>query len=96
MERQTKRAFEMAKQALVSSYVLAHFDPSLEIEIACDAFPYGIGAVLSQRWSNSTERPVTFASRSLNETERKYSQLDKEGFAFMFGITKFHYYVFGR
>ena len=90
-----KRAFERAKQALVSSHVLAHFDPSLEIEIACDA-SYGIGTVLSQRWPNGTERPVAFASRLLNETERKYSQLDKEGLAVIFGITKFHKYVFGR
>ena len=40
-------AFQQAKQALVSSAVLVHYDPELPIRVAADASAYGIGAVLS-------------------------------------------------
>ena len=46
MNRQ-RRAFQAAKEALASSQVLAHFNPSLEVELSCDTSPYGLGAVLS-------------------------------------------------
>ena len=39
---------------------------------------------------------MAFASRSLNSTESKYSQLDKEGLSIMFGINKFHKNIFAR
>ena len=35
-------------------------------------------------------------SRSLNNTEKKYSQLNKGALALVFGEDKFHKYVFGR
>ena len=37
-----------------------------------------------------------YASSSLNPAEKRYSQLDKEGLAIVFGIKKFHHYLFGR
>ena len=36
-------AFNEAKQALVSSKVLVHYDPDLPIRVAADASPYGLG-----------------------------------------------------
>ena len=37
-----------------------------------------------------------FASRYLAPVEQKYSQLDKEGLSIIFGVRKFHQYLFGR
>ncbi len=58
--------FHEAKQRLMSSQVLVHFDSSLEIRLACDASDYGIGAVLSHRFPDGSEKPVAFMSRTLN------------------------------
>jgi hypothetical protein len=43
--------------------------------------------------ADGTERPIAYASRTLTAS---YSQLEKEGLACIFGIKKFHDYVFGR
>ena len=39
---------------------------------------------------------IAFASRSLALAEKKYSQLDKEGLAIIFGVKRFHQYLVGR
>ena len=84
------------KKLLQSSRVLVHFDPSLPLIPSCDASPYGLGAVLSHKMPNGEERPVGFASRTLTATELKYSQLDKEALAIVFGVKKYHSYLYGR
>ena len=52
--------------------------------------------MLSHKITDGLDRPIAYASRTLNSAERNYSQLEKEGLACVFGIKKFHDYVFGR
>ena len=96
-EKQQK-AFEDVKILLTSDCILVHYDPDKELVLACDASPYGVGAVLSHRDTNGCDRPIAFASRTLAPAERKYmySQLEKEGLAIIFAVKRFHSYLFGR
>ena len=94
--RAQEDSFEKPKVLLTSSNLLVHFDPEKPLILTCDASPYGIGAVLSHGWDNDTDRPIYYASRSLATAERKYSQLDKEGLAIIFGVKKFHQFLYGR
>lgn len=91
-----EQAFREVKQLLTSECLLVHFDPNKELLIACDASPYGLGAVLSHRGPDREEQPIAFASRSLNPAEKNYSQLEKEGLAIVFAIKKFHQFLYGR
>ncbi len=94
-EEQTK-AFEKSKEMLTVKSLLVHFDPKLPISLACDASVYGIGAVLTHRLPDGSERPIRYASRTLSKAERNYSQLEKEGLSCIFGIKRFYSYLFGH
>ena len=67
-------AFGAVKEAISSDRLLAHYDPSLLLEIATDASPYGLGAVILHGRSEGSRH----ASRTLNKHEKGYSQLDQE------------------
>ena len=94
--RECEDAFKEAKRLVTSEQVLAHYDPDLPVRVACDASPYGLGAVLSHVMTDGSEKPVAFASRTLNRAERNYSQIDKEALALVWGIRKFNHYLYGR
>ena len=89
-------AFQDLKDVLSSDVILAHFDPTIPIGIACDASSVGIGAVLFHRYPDGSERPIANASKTLTDTQRKYSQIQKEALAVIFALKKFHQFLYGR
>ena len=46
--------------------------------------------------SDGSDQPISYTSRSLAPAECKYSQLDKEALAIIFGVKRLHRYLFGR
>ncbi|UYV60396.1 K02A2.6-like [Cordylochernes scorpioides] len=88
--------FEKCKALLTNESVLAHYDATRELVLGCDASSYGLGVVLSHRNDRKEETPIAFASRTLTEAERRYSQLEKEALSIIFGCEKFRQYLLGR
>ena len=92
--KEQEKAFAASKDLLTSSNFLTHFDSSLKLTLACDASAHGLGAVLAHKMPDGSEKPIGYASRTLTKAERNYSQLEKEGLSCVFGIKKFHDYLF--
>ena len=91
-----ERAWKSLKDALSSTEVLCPYQPELPLRLACDASPFGVAAVLSHVMPDGSERPIAYASKTLSAAERNYSQLDKEALAIIFGVRRFHSYIYGR
>lgn len=85
------KAFELLKQSLSSADALAIYDVKKPVTVQCDSSQAGLGAVLLQN-----NKPVEYASRALSPTEQSYSQIEKELLAILFGLERFHTYVYGR
>ena len=89
-------SFNKAKEMLQTPPLLTHFDATKKLILATDAGPFGLGAILAHQLDDGTEQPIAYASRTLNVAERNYSQTEKEALAVIFGIGKFHYYLYGH
>ena len=63
-------AFHTAKNAFQDDSLLAHYDESKQLLLACDASKYGLGDVLSHIMEDGEERPIAYASRTLTMAEK--------------------------
>lgn len=75
---------------------MVNFDDAKPLYLSCDASPYEVGAVLSYRFPDGTDRPIGYMSRSLSSADWGYSHLEKEALAIIFGLKTFHQYLFGK
>ena len=46
--------------------------------------------------ADGSEEPIGFVSRTLTKAEKNYSQLQKEELACIYGVKRFHSYLFGH
>jgi hypothetical protein len=91
---QMEAAFTAAKAALCKVTSLAHPDPSAAISLACDASDSHVGAVL-QQWSPKGWQPLSFYSKKLDVTQRKYSTFDRELLAVYLAVRHFRFLLEG-
>ncbi|XP_063634829.1 uncharacterized protein K02A2.6-like [Cydia splendana] len=79
-------------RALVSGApVLALYAPRAPVLVSVDASQHALGAVILQ-----AGRPVEFASATLTDAQTRYAQIEKELLAIVFGLERFHQYVYAH
>lgn len=76
--------------------MLVIYDGNQPLKSACDASPYGVGAGILHIMDNGEERPIAIASCTLMETEKEYAQIEREALSIIYGVRKFHKYIYGR
>lgn len=87
-------AFQHIKQCLVTAPILTCPDFNRPFIIQTDASTVGLGAVLSQEFPEG-EKAIAYASRSLNNCEKKYSATELECLAVVWAVEKFRPYIEG-
>jgi hypothetical protein len=65
-----------------------------ELRLTTDASPLGAAAILSHV-TVEEEQPIAFASKTFTETECRYPHHERKATAIIFGVKKFHKYLFG-
>jgi len=83
-----QEAMDILKNAIIEDAVLKYPDYSKPFILYTDASKIGLGAVLSQKDNEGIERPVAFASKTLVDSQTRYSASELEFMAMWWAITK--------
>ena len=74
--------------------MLAYYNSKWQTKILVDGSPIGVAAILTQQQGHKTYI-VAYASRALTPVEQRYSQLEREALAILFGCECFRLYLLG-
>lgn len=88
-------SFETCKKLLTNAPLLQFPDFDKPFVLTTDASNFAIGAVLSQGTIGS-DKPVAYASRTLSDTESRYSTIEKELLAVIWAVKHFRPYLYGK
>lgn len=95
--KEQERAFELVKQRIIDSTISLGFFSELDKTILyTDASPNALGAVLVQVNNEGISRIISFASKSLTSTEKKYAQNQREALSAVWAVEHFSYFLLGR
>ena len=83
--------FQRLKMEISKTEALPYFNISAKTTLQTDASKKGLGACLIQNG-----KVVCYASRSLTKTEQNYQNLEREALGTIWGMEKFHYFLYGK
>ena len=87
-------AFKDLKAAITAAPVLIPYHSEHETLVICDGSPEGLGGGLFQKTDKGFQ-PVHYVSRTLTDTEKRYSQIEREALAAEFTTTRLQMYLLG-
>ena len=83
--------FNRLKVEISNMKVLPYFDANAETTLQMDASKKGLKACLIQKG-----KVISYASRTLTKTEQNYQNLEREALGTIWGVEKFHYFLYGK
>lgn len=89
--KEQQQAFEKLKDSITSQDTMQYFNPRLAITVRTEAsFNEGLSAGLFQ-----AGKPVHYISRTMTDTEKRYSQTEKDALAIKWAKNRFSMYLMG-
>ena len=95
MGQAQEKAFSSLQDCLLKRPILRLPDHSKPFILRTDASNFGLGAALMQQHEEKLY-PVAYASKKLASAETRYSTLEKECLAIVWGVTRFRLYLAGK
>ena len=83
--------FNQLKMEISNMKALPYFDVNAETTLQMDASKKELRACLIQKG-----KVVCYASRALTKTEQNYQNLEREELGAIWGMEKFHYFLYGK
>jgi transposase InsO family protein len=90
-----QKAFDGLKDALTRAPILAHPNVNKPFMLYCDASCRAIGAILVQKDEEGVERVISYLSHKLSGPQLRWSTIEREAFAVIYALKKFHAYLWG-
>ena len=90
-DKEQQTSFDKLKAELSSKTVMSYFDPNKETQVIVDASPVGVAGIMLQEG-----KVICYASKSLTDVEKRYSQTERENLAIVWAIEHWHIYLFGH
>ena len=87
--------FEQLKSSFSKEALLHYFDLNKNTFLLVDAHRSGLGAILVQGNTMNDARPVAVASRTTNDAEKRYPQIDLDAMSADFALRRFMHYLAG-
>jgi hypothetical protein len=91
-KREHQIAFYTLKSRLATAPILGIYEQDAVTILDTDASAVSIGAVLSQILDGK-ERVIAYASRTMNDSERRYSVTKRELLAVLYALKQFRHYL---
>ena len=89
-----EKSFNILNNMLTDAAINTYFDEKKETILYCDASPFGLSSILLQNDNKDHLQVILYSSRSLNTTEQRYSQLEREWLSIVHVCHRA--YLFGR
>ncbi|XP_055619507.1 uncharacterized protein K02A2.6-like [Toxorhynchites rutilus septentrionalis] len=90
-------AFNLIKRRIVECTIsLGYFSENDRTILYTDASPVALGAVLVQESDRHTPRIISFASKALTSTEKRYAQNQREALSAVWAVEHFSFFLLGR
>ena len=83
--------FNRLKMEVSNMRALPYFDVNVETTLQMDASKKELGTCLIQKG-----KVICYASRALTKTEQNYQNLEREALGTIWGMEKFHYFLYGK
>lgn len=80
-----QKCFEDLKAIITEDACLKYYNPSMTLTLEVDASQKGLGVALVQN-----NQPIAFGSKTLTDTQSRYSNIEREMLAIVYGIQRYH------